>query len=453
MTSIGRTWRRITVARWLACALLAIARRRRRWRNRTISTVVGQAEIVAVAVDESSSTIYYASDRPGAIFKMTGLFGASTLVAGIAGGPIGDGVPASQAAVFPGRNGLAVDTAGNVFFTEPSLHRIRRIDATTGVVTTVAGTGRVNGTDSGGIVGASATFTDLAAPGALAFDPLTGDLFVADEAWDIVYRISSNGHGPITDSNALAFRAVGGDPANVSIYVDFEYYNPFGYAGDNGPAIDAKLNHPRGLAFDNAGNLYIADTGNNVVRRVDTTGTISTIAGTGAPGYAGDGSSSPATSAQLFLPTGVVVDSQGDLFIADTSNQRVRDHGSGIGTDRELPRRRRRALWEQLAGVSNRAGRFQLDHGDRGGLAEPIHPGPRRRHERGDRARRRRQRSGLCRRRRARRRRAEPAAVGRLRSRRQHVLLRFRQRARPSQGRLDRGADHGRRQRRSGIRR
>ena len=113
MTSIVRIWRHGTVV-GLAYALLSIALSAPASAQPTISTVVGQAEIVAVAVDESSSTIYYASDRPGAIYKMTGLFGTPALLAGIAGGSIADGVTASQAAIFPSRNGLAVDAGVDV---------------------------------------------------------------------------------------------------------------------------------------------------------------------------------------------------------------------------------------------------------------------------------------------------------------------------------------------------
>jgi uncharacterized repeat protein (TIGR01451 family) len=284
-----------------------------------VTTAVGQGEVVAVAVDPSSGAIYYASDRPGAIFKLAG--GTTTQIAGASGGPVGEGVPAIQAAVFPGRNGLAIDAGGNLFYSEPSLHRIRRIDAT-GIVTTIAGTGRVDRVDSSNIDGNIAIFTDLAAPGALAFNPVTGDLFAADETWDIVYRISPNNASPIVSGNASAYRAVGGDPGSTSIYVDSLWYNPFGYAGDGGPAIASKLNHPRGLTFDFSGNLYIADTGNHVVRRVDTAGTITTVAGNGTPGYSGN--NGPATSAQLFLPTGVAITTYGNLLIADTSNQRVR---------------------------------------------------------------------------------------------------------------------------------
>jgi sugar lactone lactonase YvrE len=326
-----------------------------------ITTVVGRPEVIAVAVDRSSSGIYVATDRPGAIYRVSAGAGP-VLIAGVAGGSTADGAPASQAAVFPGRNGLAVDALGNVYFSEPSLHRVRQISKSTATVTTIAGTGGDGGqSDPRQITGNFAQFTKLAAPGALAFNPQTGDLFIADEAWDIVYRIVAAG-SPIAGSSALV-RAVGGNPSNASIFVNFQFYNPFGYAGDSGQAIDAKLNHPRGLAFDAAGSLYIADTGNSVVRRVDAssvittvvstlfmptgvvvdgggnlliadaashrvrmvaagTSTITTIAGSGAAGHAGDGG--PATAASLAYPTGVDLDPNGQLLIVDSQNNRVR---------------------------------------------------------------------------------------------------------------------------------
>ena len=95
-----------------------------------------------------------------------------------------------------------------------------------------------------------------------------------------------------------------------------------GDAGDGGPARLAQLNQPSACALDSAGNLFIADTGNHRIRKVDPSGTISTVAGTGAAGFSGDGG--PATAASIYAPRGVVVDDNGDIFIADTGNNRIR---------------------------------------------------------------------------------------------------------------------------------
>ncbi|HEY1909806.1 MAG TPA: choice-of-anchor D domain-containing protein, partial [Vicinamibacterales bacterium] len=292
-----------------------------------VNTVVGSPEVIAIAVDHASGTTYFATDRPGAIYRIP-VNGSPSLLAGVAGGRTDDGAAAGQSAVFPGHNGLAVDAGGNVYFSEPSLHRIRQIDGT-GTITTIAGSGSVSQVNPRNIFGGFSIHTDLPAPTALAFNPVTGDLFAADETWDIVVQITANG-ATLSRSTARTFLAIGGDPNSASIFLDFYWYNAFGYSGDGGAAIDAKLNHPRGLAFDALGNLFIADTGNHVVRRVDTSGTITTFAGSGTPGSSGDGGA--AANARLFMPTGVFVTAAGDLAIADTSNHRVRlvDFHSGV---------------------------------------------------------------------------------------------------------------------------
>ena len=97
---------------------------------------------------------------------------------------------------------------------------------------------------------------------------------------------------------------------------------PRGFSGDGGPATAARLNSPADVAVDGSGNLYIADTGNDRIRKVDTSGTITTIAGSGASGFSGDGG--PATAARLNSPADVAVDGSGNLYIADTGNDRIR---------------------------------------------------------------------------------------------------------------------------------
>jgi sugar lactone lactonase YvrE len=147
----------------------------------------------------------------------------------------------------------------------------------------------------------------LDAPQAVAVNA-AGDVFVADTGNNRVDEALPNGH-------IVAF-AGDGKP---------------GYAGDGGAATKAELTEPAGVAVDSAGNVYIADSGNNVIRRVDAgTGTITTVAGdyaadpaTGGRGFSGDGG--PATSAQLYAPEGVALDGAGDLFIADTFNNAIRE--------------------------------------------------------------------------------------------------------------------------------
>ena len=102
-----------------------------------------------------------------------------------------------------------------------------------------------------------------------------------------------------------------------------------GYSGDNGAATDAQLYNPKGVAVDSSGNIYIADSSNHRIRKVDSSGNISTIAGTGTAGYSGDGGF--ATDAQLYNPKGVAVDSSDNIYIADSSNNRIRKvDSSGI---------------------------------------------------------------------------------------------------------------------------
>lgn len=185
---------------------------------------------------------------------------------------------------------VAVDPAGNVYF--GSLHSVFKVDRS-GALTRIAGTGRAGYTGDGG----PAVAAQLSFPVGIAVDS-AGNIFVADRAAHVVREIAG---GTIT--------TVAGN-------------GTAGYTGDGGPAAAAQLNAPSGLAVDRSGNLYIGDTGNNVVRRVVPGGNISTFAGNGNQGYGAD--SVPAASTSLNQPQGLAWDAAGNLYIADTDNQRVR---------------------------------------------------------------------------------------------------------------------------------
>ena len=188
---------------------------------------------------------------------------------------------------------MAVDGAGNLFIADTDNHRIRKVDAA-GVISTVAGTGSFGSRGDGG----PAVDARLLSPQGVAVDG-AGNLFIAD-----------------TNNNRI--RKV--DSAGVISTVAGTGWT--GSRGDGGPAVEARLAFPRDVAVDGAGNLFIADTNNNRIRKVDAAGIISTVAGTGDRGFSGDGG--PAVEARLAFPRDVAVDGAGNLFIADTNNHRVR---------------------------------------------------------------------------------------------------------------------------------
>src|SRR5437762_622934 len=214
---------------------------------------------------------------------------------GVTGGPRGDG-GAATAADFCDVNGIALDSSGNLFIADDCDYVIRRVDASTGIISTVAG----NGTWGYSGDGAPATAAKLAGPAGVAVDG-AGNLFIADEFNRRVRRV---------DAATQVITTVAGN-------------GTFGFSGDGGPATSAELDGPTGVAVDSAGNLFIADNFNLRIRRVDAgTQVINTVAGNGTFDFSGDGG--PATSAQLNAPTGVAVDNTGNLFIADMRNARIR---------------------------------------------------------------------------------------------------------------------------------
>ena len=217
--------------------------------------------------------------------------------------PVGVPTP-SAAALTWAPEGLAFDAAGTLYVSDCVGGRIYRVDPA-GTVTVFAGTG-VSG-PAGGLSpeGVPATAADLHCPMGLAFDP-AGRLLVVDHANSRIRAIGVDG---------FINTVVGSGPIGTSSD-DGEL------TGDGGPAIEASLQEPTAIAFDGAGNLYIADRDNHAIRRVDPSGTITTVAGSGERGFAGD--DGPAIEAELSRPHGVAVDGVGNIYISDSDNHRIR---------------------------------------------------------------------------------------------------------------------------------
>lgn len=229
------------------------------------------------------------------------------IITTIVGGNAGDGRQASETFLNHPVD-IVVDRDGNVYFSENE--RVRRIDAVTRVVTTVAGNGVTGFSGDGG----PATEASLHNPGGLALDATRQLLYIADFRNHRVRQVNLR-TGLIT--------TVAGD--------GFKDRDGVGrFRGDNGPATQASLNFPVGLALDSAGNLYIGEFGNNRVRKVDVaTGVITTFAGNGDRGSKGDGG--PATQASL-NPTGLAFDADGNLYVADRNNHLIRKIERSTGT-------------------------------------------------------------------------------------------------------------------------
>jgi sugar lactone lactonase YvrE len=211
---------------------------------------------------------------------------AGTGIAGLQNG-------AATSAQFSANNAVAINSSDNIFIADTQNSVIRMFSG--GTVTTVAGTGSAGHSGDGG----AATSAQLNLPQGVAFDVAGGRLLIADTANHAIRALGPDG----------VLRGVVGSGSA-------------GYKGDGGVATAAQLQSPAAVAADYAGNIYIADTGNNVVRRVTPGGVITTIAGIGTVGYAGDGAA--ASVAQLSAPAGLAVDTAGHLYIADTGNNVVR---------------------------------------------------------------------------------------------------------------------------------
>jgi sugar lactone lactonase YvrE len=222
----------------------------------------------------------------------------------VAGGTTyaGDGSKATAARLRnPGA--AIIDAAGNLYIADYDGNRIRRVDARSGTITTVAGTGRFGFSgDSGPAIAAN-----LNTPNDVALDS-AGNLYICDTYNDRIRKVS----------------------ASTGIITTVAGNGSWGYSGDGGRATDAELGSPYGIAIDAADNLWIADSDNNVIRRVDAaTGRITTVAGTSAAGYSGD--NGPATGSKLNYPYDVVVDSSGNAYVADYENQRIRKIAAATG--------------------------------------------------------------------------------------------------------------------------
>jgi YVTN family beta-propeller protein len=233
----------------------------------------------------------YISDIVNRIRKVDTLGNITTIAGNGICGYNGENIPANKALVcFP--NGLVFDSAGNLVFGD-STSRIRKIDHSTGKISTIAGDGVFGYSGDGG----SALKASIGQPFQITYDS-TGNLYF-DQVGDCVVRKVDTG-GIIT--------TVAGT-------------GTCGYNGDNIPAKTAELNEPRGVVVDSSGNVYIGDTFNHRVRKVDTTGTITTFAGNGSPGFSGDGGL--ATNAKIGGPRGLTI-YNGSLYISNAGSARVR---------------------------------------------------------------------------------------------------------------------------------
>ncbi len=189
--------------------------------------------------------------------------------------------------------GVAVDGAGNIYIADKGNNVVRRVN-TSGIITTFAGTGTVGASGNGG----QATAARLNGPVAVATDA-AGNVYITDNGNNAIRKVNTAGF-------ITAYAGVGSA----------------GYSGDGASALAAELKAPEGITIDALGNLYIADAGNNVVRKVDTAHNITTVAGTGTAGKSGDGGA--AIAAKLSQPTGVATDQYGNLYIADNANHSIR---------------------------------------------------------------------------------------------------------------------------------
>ncbi|HEY2382041.1 MAG TPA: hypothetical protein VGK48_12755 [Terriglobia bacterium] len=330
----------------------------------------------SVDVAHGSAGKIYVADESNLRVRQINSDGTITTAAGVPG-TRGDGTAATSVQ-FSGPAGVSIDSQNNLYVSEVYGRRIREI--ANGIITTVAGgsqwdgfdfpialtVGRLNrvyvsdfqgnrvrmlpsngtmisvaGNGTAGLGGdeGPATSAYISAPAGVKFDAL-GNLYIVDSGNFRVRKMTPDGiihavpggygnpadividpNGNLFVSDFAENRIVKVTAGGTLSIIAGSFVS--GYSGDGGPATAAHLHGPSGLALDWAGNLYIADSNNNVIRKIDTDGIITTVAGNGTPGLSGDGG--PATAAQLNTPGFLALDSAGNLYVTDTKNNTVRE--------------------------------------------------------------------------------------------------------------------------------
>ena len=302
--------------------------------------------------------IYFADVGNSRIRRVDLTTGVITTVAGGGTGDLGDGGPATDATFSSYPMRVAGDRAGNLFVADAHHARIRRIDAVTQIIDTVAGCGVEGYSGDGG----PATRAQIASPHGTSLDE-HGNLFIADLKNDRIRRVDAstgtittvagNGEHGYSGDGGPATEAMLASPIAVTVSHKGDLYIAdhrnsrirvvdaatgiittvagTGDGGDGGPATQAAISLPD-VVLDAEGSLYIADGANNRIRKVDSNGTITTVVGTGRTEFSDDGD--PAHQASLSMPYSIALDGEGNLYVVDTGNYRVRriDASTGVIT-------------------------------------------------------------------------------------------------------------------------
>ena len=303
---------------------------------------------------DAKGNVYFSDTFNHRIRKIDRTTGTISTVAGSgAKGFSGDGGPATQARIDE-PYGVVLDAQGNLFFVDRLNRRIRRVDAGTGLIRTIAG----NGLDKYSGDGGPADRAGLVEPNGVSLDPQGRILYIADVAGHRIRRVDlesglistfagtgrprhEGDGGPAAEASIWGARAVevGGDGTvyileregnrlravdpRTSVISTLAGTGAKGYSGDGGPASMATFNGPKELAVDPRGNIWVVDTENHAIRRIDgASRIITTVAGTGQVG--GDGDGGPAERARLDRPHGVAVGPDRSVWIGDTNNHRIR---------------------------------------------------------------------------------------------------------------------------------
>ncbi len=244
---------------------------------------------------DAAENLYICEWYNDVVRKVNRSTGIITTICGMGmGGFAGDGGPAT-AAHMETPKGICVDRYGNLYVADYGNHRIRKVDAITGIITTVAGTGVAGYSGDNG----AATAAKIAYPNGITVDTI-GNVFISDYGNNRIRKIASG-------------------TGEISTYAGT---GVMGYTGDGGAAVSAKMVRPNAVHISRNGNLYISDNGNNVIRKVSPDGIITTVAGNGSFGFAGD--NGPATNATFNGPSAVFADAAENLYIADGEASTIR---------------------------------------------------------------------------------------------------------------------------------